>query len=156
MGGNAMRRIGTEFAPPANFVPITEKETKSSVSALIIPFSSGQIAKITGCDKETTRAWREEKRAPHSPNLINLAGAIPPVRQWLIDRTGGIPTRDNTSLDDVILALHNIGARNTDEGARARQLLAVNYSLGAAPDHAAETVGRLAMQTIDRKMRGEA
>lgn len=89
--------MGTNLARQKTFVPvpITERQTAESFSALVMPFSAGQLANAGGRSKETAKGWKAGRAAPNAASLINLARTMPTVRAWLyaeIEQHDGVVT----------------------------------------------------------------
>lgn len=158
MGGNAIAVASnnTCWHPAPDTKKFSDTELREGWQAEIIPFPKRPLAKIADVNVECVRLWKAGDRLPSLTNAANISQAIPSVQAWAVAVFGHVCKPQELSLDEIIMALHQVAACNTPDGARARQLLAANYALNSIPEHAADTVGRLAMQTIDRKMRGEA
>lgn len=86
------------FVPQTNVRPImntsvpvvapamTEEEAAEKFSALILPYTRGDLAQASERTKEAAKHWKAGTRAPNSSSLITLARRIPRIREWVIDQ----------------------------------------------------------------------
>lgn len=60
----------------------TSQEAAKEFSAVIIDFSSGELAQATGKSKETAKCWKRGRAFPDGMNLKMLEAAFPKIRAW--------------------------------------------------------------------------
>jgi hypothetical protein len=83
----AIRARGTTvFTPPKVSPKITNLEATEQVSALVIGFSAGTLAKAAGRSKDSAKHWKIGHACPNLASAINLARSIPSVRAWLLEQ----------------------------------------------------------------------
>jgi hypothetical protein len=126
----ATRRLGENFAPTKNFAPVTEQEAAQEFSAVILPFSVGQLAQATGRSKETAKCWKAGRAFPNGVSLMALVAEFPQIRAWANRRTGGFDHPQSQS--EGFALLERIMASNTAEGRAMRaRLLELSKGTGA-------------------------
>jgi hypothetical protein len=83
----AMGVRGTTFFTPPKVSPkITDSEALEQVSALVLGFSAGTLAKATDRSKDSAKHWKAGHACPNLASTINLARSIPAVRAWLMEQ----------------------------------------------------------------------
>lgn len=78
----------TIFTHPKVSPKITNAEATEQVSALVLGFSSGTLAKAAGRSKDSAKHWKIGHACPNLASAINLARSIPSVRAWLMEQIG--------------------------------------------------------------------
>lgn len=79
---------GTNLSPQKIVVPITERDAAQEFSAVIIPFTAGELAQAAKRSKEAAKAWKEGRSLPSGWSLLNMAQEIPEVRNWMLAKLG--------------------------------------------------------------------
>lgn len=70
---------------PASVAPIiTEDEAAKEFSAVVLEFSRGDLAQLSGRTKEAAKHWKAGTRAPNSSSLITMARRNSRIKEWVI------------------------------------------------------------------------
>lgn len=86
----AMKPVGVKITYPKNFTPVlTEQVAAAELSAVILPFSTGQLAQATGRSKDTVKCWKAGRTFPNGVSLIALVKEFPQIRAWANSKSGG-------------------------------------------------------------------
>lgn len=89
MRSRATSSEGTNLVPKTNLVPIgDERDEALAFSAIVIPFSAGELAKAAKRSKEAAKGWKEGRSLPSAWSLMNMAQQIPAVRNYMLARLG--------------------------------------------------------------------
>lgn len=106
---------------------ITEDEVAEKFSALVVPFSRGDLATTAGRSKAAAKHWKAGSRAPNSSSLITLARRIGVIREWVIEQIDmpetEVPENPNDAINTVLLGLQLAANLPGQEGAMAKMLL---------------------------------
>lgn len=80
---------GTNLVPQTNLVPIgDERDEAQAFSAIIIPFSAGELARAAKRTKEAAKGWKEGRSLPSAWSMLNMAREIPAVRNYMLAKLG--------------------------------------------------------------------
>lgn len=105
---------------------MSEQDAAAEFSAVILAFSTGEIAKATGRSKETVKCWKAGRAFPNGVSLMALTSEFPRIRAWYDRRTGGV--HNPQSQVELFAELERIMASETPEGramrARFQQIVA--------------------------------
>lgn len=86
---NARKGAGVKITYPKNFTPVlTEQAAAAEFSAVIIPFSTGQLAQATGRSKDTVKCWKAGRTFPNGVSLMALIEDFPQIDAWVRSKTG--------------------------------------------------------------------
>lgn len=131
-GSLKMRRPATKLggeniSPPKNFSPVfSEPEAAKQFSAVILPFSVGELALAADRSKETAKCWKNGRAFPNGVSLMALMAEFPVINAWVKTRTGGFDSP--LALAEGFAMLEKIMAGETPEAramrARVMQLVA--------------------------------
>lgn len=122
MGRTTRRARGTNFVPQTNFVPEKDESLAERFSAVVLPFTAKQLAKVTGCSPETAKAWRNGRQFPHGEHIFKLARSIQSVRAFLYSEIE--PSIDAPSTIAALVAgLQHVASQKGPDGDAARALL---------------------------------
>lgn len=92
MAKRATKPAGTNLAPQTNLVPIgDERDEALAFSAVIIPFSTGELARASKRTKEAAKGWKEARSLPSAWSMLNMAREIPAVRAYMLHKLGAGP-----------------------------------------------------------------
>ena len=122
-----MKSAGEKIAYPKNFAPVlTEQAAAAEFSAIILPFSTGQLAQATGRSKETAKCWKSGRAFPNGVSLMKLMEDFPQIDAWVRSKTGRFNSPQ--TLGTMFGMLEKVMASDTAEGramrARFQQILA--------------------------------
>lgn len=88
MPRRATKLTGVNFTPH-NFSPIfSEAEAAKEFSAVIVPFSTGELALATKRSKDTAKCWKRGRAFPNGVSLMALVHEFPEIRAWVKSKTG--------------------------------------------------------------------
>lgn len=120
-GGAAHRTYGAVTSSAG----MTEEEAARKFSALVIPYSKGDLATAACRTKEAAKHWKDGSRAPNSSSLINIGRRIPRVRDWVLaEMDVALPASETSNPDaDEIAALQLAANFPGQLGAVAKMLL---------------------------------
>lgn len=115
------------FSPQKSLPPrISEIEAAAEFSAVILPFSAGQLAQASGRSKETAKCWKAGRSFPNGTSIKALEAAYPLIRSWANQRWGIHDSPER--LTNSFALLEQIMASDSAEGralrARLQQLAA--------------------------------
>ncbi len=114
----------TSPVPQTSPVPVNEKAAALEFSAIIIPFSAGELAQAGKRTKEAAKAWKAGRSMPSAWSLINMAQEIPTVREWMFAKLGGKPEFASPQVMTVMMAaLHQVSKQTGPDGDAVRALL---------------------------------
>lgn len=109
MGRGATARKGATVARGATATPILiGRDAVNAFTALIIPFSAGDLAQAAHVSKQTAKCWKNGRSIPSSDRLMLLGRNLPPVRAWVQKQmmAGGETEFDSPErLDQIARAL---------------------------------------------------
>lgn len=110
--------IGAHFASerrPAStdkrMVKVRARTVAETFAPVILPLSTGQLAKAAQCTKEQTTRWRAGRSFPSGVALLNLAREIPEVRAWVIAQIGADCPADFESDEMLTRAFNALASR---------------------------------------------
>lgn len=63
---------------------MTEEQAAEEFSALVLPYSRGDLAQLSGRTKEAAKHWKAGSRAPNCSSLISMGRRNPRIRDWVI------------------------------------------------------------------------
>ena len=109
--------------PTIGHKKISKPEVKEKVSAALSGYTEKQTSRLSGASPDAGRHWIDGYRAPEAHFLLNLANAIPPVRDLLLEWLGARDV-EAQSLDAITRALHRIAAGEGEEAHTARAMIA--------------------------------
>jgi hypothetical protein len=130
---NMVRRAitvqGTNLAPKTNLVPIgDERDEAQAFSAVIIPFSAGELAKAAKRTKEAAKGWKEGRSLPSAWSMLNMAREIPAVRSYMLAKLGAagphMQFNSPQAMDALAQAVHAIATMPGPDGDRLRAVMA--------------------------------
>lgn len=106
-----------------------EREAREKFSALVVPFSRGDLAQASERTKEAAKHWKSGSRAPNASSLITLARRIPAIREWLYSEieawdAGAEQQNSGAVLNAMMVGLQMAAQMPGEQGAQARTLLA--------------------------------
>ena len=113
----------------ASKAPVGDRDVAERFSALVVPFSAGDLARAAHRTKAAAKGWKDASRAPSLASVINMARQIPAVRQWLyaaIDKSGDGAQFDMESprfLASLIGAVHKLSQMPGPDGDAVRAAL---------------------------------
>jgi len=123
--GNAMRRADVNVAPQINVVasrpPITAKEAAYRFSQNTSAYSAAELAQAAVCTKSAAKGWKptgDNLRAPSLAATINMARALPAVRDWLLEEVEG-----PGAVEGIMRALYAIAMSHGPEAELAIDML---------------------------------
>lgn len=104
---------------------MTEEEAARKFSALVLPYSKGDLATAACRTKEAAKHWKDGTRAPNSSSLINICRRIPRIREWVLSEMDvQIPPSETHNADaEEILTLQLAANFPGQLGAVAKMLL---------------------------------
>lgn len=106
---------------------ISEEEVAEQFSALVVPFSRGDLASAAERSKAAAKHWKAGSRAPNSSSLITLARRVGVIRDWVIEQIdmpeAQVSENPNDTLATVMLGLQLAANLPGQEGAVAKMLL---------------------------------
>lgn len=109
MGRGATARKGATVARGATATPILiGRDAVNAFTALVIPFSAGDLAQAAHVSKQTAKCWKNGRSIPSSDRLMLLGRNLPPVRAWVQKQmmAGGETDFDSPErLDQIARAL---------------------------------------------------
>lgn len=122
-----MRTAGTTVGFPTTVVPSNDHEAALEFSAVIIPFSTGELAQAGKRTKDAAKKWKEGRSMPSALSLLNMAREIPAVRAWTIAKLGANqpPEFMNSPavLTAMMAALHQVSKQDGPDGDAVRALM---------------------------------
>lgn len=114
---------------PVIAAPImTEDQAAEEFSALVLPFSRGDLAQLSGRTKEAAKHWKAGSRAPNCSSLITMGRRNLRIKEWVIAQMdaevqGGC---DDAQADqDMRAQLQMTAQMPGQEGAMARAMLKI-------------------------------
>lgn len=131
-GGQNMRRIatkrgGTTVLPPTTVMPTCERAAAKAFSALVIPFSRGELATAAMRTKDAAKKWKDGTALPNGYTMLMLGREIPAVRNWMLGMLGLTDERDEVPEDaqEVLWeGIDFVAAIPGPRGAKARAMQA--------------------------------
>lgn len=121
----ATEERATSLALQKNIVPVTERDAAQEFSAVIIQFSSGELAQAAKRSKEAAKAWKEGRSLPTAWSMLNMAREIPAVRNWMLAKLGADPQFNSPEMLSVLVgAVQTVAAMPGMDGDRLRALIA--------------------------------
>ncbi len=125
MGNAIARRDGHQLFVPSDAVKLfSEHEAREQFTALVLPYTNRQLAKISGVTPEATRHWLDGSRGPNVASLFNVAQHLPSVRDWVALRTGMERVMQAKSYDVWLQGLYAIAAGSGPDAMQARNAIA--------------------------------
>ena len=110
---NAIRLKGENLTPQKKFTPIfnSEPEAAREFCAVILPFSTGEVALAAGRSKDTVKCWKAARAFPNGVSLMNLAMTNRTVRGWVLAKLNvrEMPEFVDDRLLTVMMAMLNQG-----------------------------------------------
>lgn len=103
----------------------SDEEIRDEISAIVLPFSAGQLATASGRTKEQAKKVKQGYTAPNAATLINWACNIPVVNDWLMAKIAANGTRPETNpqmLVEVLTQLRRMSETDTTEGRALKQI----------------------------------
>lgn len=91
MGRQAIRRERTSPVPQKIVVPIARDdrcEAAAEFSAVILPFSVGELSQAARGTKEAAKKWKQGRSLPSAWSLLTMGRQIPEVRVWAMTKLG--------------------------------------------------------------------
>lgn len=82
---------------------ITEDQAIQGFSAVLLPFSDGEIATAAQATKQAAKGWRQGKAMPRAVPLLNMAQNLPGVWEWIC-ATQGHEHESPKALDELLRA----------------------------------------------------
>lgn len=122
----AIKLRDTNLVPQKTFVPITENAAAKEFSAVILEFSSGELARAAQRTKEAAKSWKKGRSLPSVWSLMNMAQEIPAVKAWMCAKLGvqAAPEfLDDRVMTAMMAALHQVAQQNGPDGEAVRALL---------------------------------
>lgn len=123
--GNAIALKATNVEPQTNVaaskLPLTDKEAAARFSATVDQYSSGELARAAVRTKSAAKGWKpssDNLRAPSLASIINMARALPCVRDWLLEEIEG-----PESVESIVRALYAIAFGNGPEAELALNII---------------------------------
>jgi hypothetical protein len=98
--------------------PLSDRDAAERFSLITVEFSSGDLARAARRTKAAAKGWKDASRAPGLASIINIARALPSVRQWLIAEIDA-----GRSDHDVVGALKALARQSGTEGDVARAMV---------------------------------
>lgn len=128
-----MDLTGAKIAPGARFSPINDRDAAEEFALLVVDFSAGQLAKAACRSKETAKCWKAGRALPNGASLLNLAGNIPRIHDWVIGKISRTaPVLGSTNILTTLIASLQVAAQMPGaDGAQARAVLAALSNGGA-------------------------
>lgn len=84
----AIGRTGKHVVPKTYVVPADEHEAAMEFSAVILPFSRGELARAGHRGKDAAKRWKAGQVLPSAWAMMHLARNIPEVRAWMAAKMG--------------------------------------------------------------------
>lgn len=124
--GNAIARRDDHqlFVPSGGGKLFSEGEVREQFTALVLPYTNRQLAKLSGVTPEGTRHWLDGSRGPNVASLFNVAQHLPSVRDWVALRTGMERVMQAKSYDVWLHGLYAIAAGSGPDAMQARKAIA--------------------------------
>jgi hypothetical protein len=122
----ATKRNGTTGAPSTTSVPVNERDAALEFSAVIIPFSYGELASASKRGKEAAKKWKEGRSLPSAWSMLNMARDIPAVRAWMMAKLGDTPHMQFNSaqgIDVLARAMQSLAHLPGPDGDAIRALM---------------------------------
>lgn len=120
MAKTAISLESAKIARSNNSSPVfvSEQEAAKEFSAVILPFSVGELATATDRSKETVKCWKAGRSFPNGVSLMALVAEFPAIRAWHHTKTGGFDSPQ--SLGAMFSTLERVMASDTAEGRAMR------------------------------------
>lgn len=83
--------------------PLSAREKRARFAAVISDIPEKKIAAAADCTVQAVRKWKSEEQFLSGDNLIDLAQALPEVRNWLVEVVGFDPS-DPRVMDGLVRA----------------------------------------------------
>lgn len=131
-GGSKMARTSikpraTTVVPVTTVMPACERDAAAEFSALVLPFSRGELARAANRSKDAARKWKEGQALPNAYTMIMLGRKIPIVRSWMASKLG---MADGASIflspevmTSLLAFLYQVSHQDNPDGDAARKLL---------------------------------
>jgi hypothetical protein len=123
--GKAMRVEAANVVPQTNVaasqLPLTDKEAAYKFSARVSGYSAAELARASVRTKSAAKGWKassDNLRAPSLASVINMARALPCVRDWLLEEVEG-----PGAVEAIMRALYAIAIGNGPEAELALDML---------------------------------
>lgn len=122
---SAMKLDARSIVPQKRVVPLTDREGAKAFSAIVIPFSYGELAQAAERSKEAAKAWKEGRSMPSALSLLKMAKQIPAINNWVLGMLGSDAEHEAPQVMNTILgSLQTVAAMPGQDGAQARAVLA--------------------------------
>lgn len=127
MGRQTIRAGVTTVIPVTTVMPACERDTATEFSALVLPFSRGELARAANRSKDAARKWKEGAALPNAYTMIMLGRKIPLVRNWMASKLG-LSTGTSMFLSPEVMTallafLYQVSHQDNPDGDAARKLL---------------------------------
>lgn len=89
---NSTRRAAANVAGRANVaasrLPLSDRDAAERFCDAVSQFSAGDLARAAHRTKSAAKGWKDASRAPGLASAINMARALPTVRDWICAEIG--------------------------------------------------------------------
>lgn len=128
-GPQTFGRPARNTSVPIKPAPIlTEDDAAQEFSALVLEYSRGDLAQLSGRTKEAAKHWKAGSRAPNCSSLITMGRRHPRIKEWVIAQMEvGLASSNgaDTSPQDDRAQLQIMAMQPGQEGAMARAMLKI-------------------------------
>lgn len=124
----ATKSRGETLSPAKTFSPFkpSPRDAAKEFSAVILPFSVGELATAANTSKETAKCWKNGRAFPSGTKLLALMAEFSHVQSWADSKTGAHRESPQVLASNFEL-LERLLASDTAEGramrARAAELM---------------------------------
>lgn len=128
VGKSATNYRGANIVPRTKNAPlfVSKKEARAEFSALILPFTVGEIATDADVSNETVKTWRKRRAFPQGQKLMELAFNNQTVQAWVLHKLGAnqMPHfRSPEVMDAAIAGIYRLLQENSPDGDAARKAM---------------------------------
>lgn len=126
MERRAINMGATTVVPATTVMPACERDAAQEFSAVILPFSRGELARAANRTKDAARKWKEGIALPNAYTMLMLGRKIPAVRNWMASKLNlDQPLfASPQALDVLMAALYQVAHQPGPDGDAVRALLA--------------------------------
>lgn len=126
MERHAIKAVDTHVVPVTHVIPENEHDAAEEFSAVILPFSRGELARAGKRGKYAAKRWKDGQVLPSAWTMMHLAREIPTIRNWIAAKMGISETPEFLSPEVLTLmmaGLYRLSLEQSPDGDAARTLI---------------------------------
>lgn len=122
--GSTINQTATIIGPQTMILPANDREAAEEFSAVIIPYSVGEVAQAAKRGKDAAKKWKSGKAMPCGLALMHMARRLPAVRNYMLAKMGPAFQHDSPqSMSMAVLAFQTLLSQPGPEGDALRAMI---------------------------------